>query len=223
MLAVSVLLLTFAFAVIYAPAPGPGLAGTVTRPLALIPIGLYVLYLFIQYQDTVDHAGDPATDVAVGRQWIRLVVGLAVILVAVEGLVQAALGLGATFDTPSFIWGMTVIAAGTSLPDLIVSLRAARDDRDVTSLGNVLGSNTFDLLVAIPAGVLIAGAPTVNFAAAVPMMAMLTLATLVLFTLLRTELRLTEIEAYGLLATYGLFLGWLVLETHDVVDLVPGT
>ena len=223
MLAVSVLLLTFAFAVIYAPGPGPGLDGTVTRPLALVPVGLYGLYVFIQYQDVVDHRGaaEPADDLL--RQWLALAAGLAVILVAVEGLVRAAIGLGAVLDTPAFLWGLTVIAAGTSLPDLFVSLRAAREDRDVTSLANVLGSNTFDLLVAIPAGVLIAGAATVDFAAAVPMMAMLTLATLVLFTLLRTDLALSHREAYVLLATYGLFLAWVALESVGAVDLVAGS
>lgn len=54
MLAVSVLLLTFAFAVIYASVEGRPLIGTVTRPLALVPTGLYGLYVFTQYQDLAD-------------------------------------------------------------------------------------------------------------------------------------------------------------------------
>mgnify|MGYP006291155353 CR=1 FL=1 len=224
MLAVSVLLLTFAFAVIYAPADGRPLTGTMTRPLALVPVGLYALYVFIQYQDVVDHDPGVAESVALGRQWLRLIAGLALIVVAVEGLVRAAIGLGELFGTPSFVWGLTVIAAGTSLPDLFVSLRAAGEEEDggVTSLANVLGSNTFDLLVAVPAGVLVAGTTTVDFAAAVPMMAALTFATLVLFTLLRTELVLTNREAYTLLAVYGLFIAWVVLETLGTVDLLPG-
>jgi len=71
-----------------------------------------------------------------------------------------------------------------------VSVRAARDDRGVASLANVLGSNTFDLLVAIPVGVLIVGQWSFNFALAIPMFAVLTLATVLLFTALRTELAL---------------------------------
>ena len=98
----------------------------------------------------------------------------------------------------------------------------ADDGGGVTSLANVLGSNTFDLLVAVPAGVLVAGTATVDFAAAVPMMAALTLATLVLCTLLRTELTLTDRETYALLVAYALFLGWIALESAGAVDLVPG-
>jgi cation:H+ antiporter len=223
MLAVSVLLLTFAFAVIYSPAADGRLGGTMTRPLALVPVGLYALYVFIQYQDLTDHDGTPADGVAVGRRWLELGVGLVVIVVAVEGLVRAAIGFGDLFDTPSFVWGLVVVAAGTSLPDLFVSLRAVEGDADggVTSIANVLGSNTFDLLIAVPAGVLVAGTATIDFAAAVPMMACLTVATLVLFTVLRTELTLTGREAGLLLLSYGVFVCWIALETLGVTGVLP--
>ncbi|WP_049936137.1 sodium:calcium antiporter [Haloplanus natans] len=145
------------------------------------------------------------------------------IVVAAEGLVRAAIGFGDLLGTPPFVWGLVVVAAGTSLPDLFVSLRAASAESDggVTSMANVLGSNTFDLLVAVPAGVLIVGTTTVDFAAATPMMACLTVATLVLFTLLRTDLSLTDREACVLLAAYVAFVGWIALETVGVVGLLP--
>jgi cation:H+ antiporter len=115
---------------------------------------------------------------------------------------------------------VTIVAAATSLPDLLVSVRSARDGNSVTSLANVLGSNTFDLLVAIPAGVLIAGSVTVDFATAVPMFAILTLATVVLFAMIRTDLRLTTGEAYGLLAGYLVFVLWLITETLGVTTVL---
>jgi cation:H+ antiporter len=225
MLAVSVLVITFAMAVIYYPdTAADHLAGTVTRPLALIPLGLYGLYIFIQVQDTADHEADP--DVGDGvdarRQWGRLLAGLALILVAVHQLVEAVEALGLAFGVPEFIMGVTVAAGATSLPDALVSVRAARDDRGVASVANVLGSNTFDLLVAIPVGVLIIGSASFNFAMAVPMFAVLTLATILLFTVLRTDLQLSTTEATGLLAAYVLFVAWVVLETTTtVVDYLP--
>ena len=51
---------------------------------------------------------------------------LFLIVVSVEGLVSGAIGLGEIFSTPSFLWGITVIAAATSLPDAFVSIRAAQ-------------------------------------------------------------------------------------------------
>ncbi|RBI64167.1 sodium:calcium antiporter [halophilic archaeon] len=228
MIAVSVIVITFALAVIYNPVlplgSGSGqLSGVVTRPMALVPVAFYGVYVFTQYQDTQDHVTPDSTgDVDLLRQWGALAVSLVVIAVAVEGLVTSARGFSRLFDTPSFLWGLTIIAAGTSLPDALVSVRAARADRGVVSLANVLGSNVFDLLVAVPAGVLVAGRVTVNFAVAVPLLGFLTLATVVVFGVLRTELALSKGESWGLLVVYLLFIAWMVLETFDVTNAVPG-
>ena len=215
MIAVSVLLITFALGVIYYPATGSGLSGHLTRPLALIPLALYGLYLFIQSQDTAEHEADEESEaIDVRRQWGVLVAGLVVILFAVHFLVESVGTFGDAFGIPSFVMGVTVLAAATSLPDSLVSVRAAKDGRSVASLANVLGSNTFDLLVAIPLGVLIVGREeaVIDFAMAVPMFGVLTAATILLFTVLRTELRLTDVEAYGLLGAYGLFVVWIIAE-----------
>ncbi|MFB6126971.1 MAG: sodium:calcium antiporter [Halolamina sp.] len=222
MLAVSALVITFALAIIYVPADGAaGLAGYVTRPLAAIPLALYALYLFIQWQDVGDHESDDAgIDSGVAREWGRLAAGLALIIVAVESMVGAVEGLNAAFGIPEFLAGVTIIAAATSLPDALVSVRAARGGKGVTSLGNVLGSNTFDLLVAIPVGVLIAGQASVSFAVAAPMMGVLTVATILLFTVLRTDLTLTDAESYALLVAYLVFVGWVAGETVGAFGLI---
>ncbi len=148
-------------------------------------------------------------------------VSLLVILAGVEALVRAAVHFGDYFGTPSFLWGITVVAIGTSVPDAFVSIRAARNGLGVTSIANVLGSNTFDLLVCIPVGVVIAGAVVINFSVAVAMMAALTVATLVLFVMLRTSMALSRQEAVVLLVIYAAFIVWLGFETFRAVDWVP--
>ena len=224
MLAVAVLVITFSLAVIYIPDPsGTALTGRLTRPLALIPLLLYGLYLFIQWQDVSDHiAPDAPAGIAVHREWLRLGVGLLVILIAVEQLVGSVESLGQTFGVPEFLAGVTIIAAATSLPDLLVSVRSAASGNDVTSLSNVLGSNTFDLLVAIPVGVLIAGSMPVNFAAAIPMFGVLTFATVLLFTVLRTDLVITTFESSLLLLSYAVFVVWIVAETIGATQFLRG-
>lgn len=129
--------------------------------------------------------------------------------------------LGSTFGIPEFLAGVTIVAA-TSLPDTLVSVRSARTGNGDTSLGNVLGSNTFDLLVALPIGVLIAGSVPVNFAVAAPMMGVLTIATILLFVVLRTDLLLSNAESYALLAGYLLFVCWVGAESIGVSGLIKG-
>jgi len=222
MLAVSALLITFSLAVIYRPSEESALAGELTRPLALLPIALYGLYLFIQWQEVGDYAAETSAAVDVGRAWLLLVAGLVVILLGVEALVDAVEGLSGTFGIPAFLAGATIVAGATSVPDALVSVRTARDGRGITSLSNVLGSNTFDLLIAIPLGVLIVGTATVNFAVAAPMMGVLTLATILLFVALRTDLSLTDPEAYALLLAYVAFVCWVAAETVGATDYVGG-
>lgn len=248
---VAVLLLTFSFAIIYAPLEGVPLTGNLTRTSAMVPLLLYGLYLFLQQQEVQDErvarkngngavpgpsasearaqrgngAGENGADAApdsdeeftsVPKAWLTLVIGIAVVIAGVEGLLRVAIGMGDLLGTPSFLWGATVVAAATSVPDAIISLRGAqRGDGDL-SIGNVLGSNVFDLLVAIPAGVLIAGTAVVDYRVAAPLMAFLTLATVVLFTALRTDLSLTRWEGWLLLGMYGLFVVWLALETAGI-------
>jgi cation:H+ antiporter len=223
MIAVSTLIVTFALAVIYFPVDGPQLGGQVTRGLAAIPLLLYGLYLFIQWQNVSDHESDTGgDDIAILRQWGTLAAGLLLILVTVEQLVGAVENLTHTFGIPEFLAGVTIIAAATSLPDTLVSVRTARAGRGVTSLGNVLGSNTFDLLVAIPLGVLIVGTAPINFAVAAPMLGVLTGATILLFTLLRTDLTLTTVESYVLLGAYALFVAWVVAESVGLTTVIVG-
>jgi cation:H+ antiporter len=222
MLSVAALFLIFSFAVIYNPVEGAVLQGDVTRPLALSLLALYGLYVFIQYLDVSESnvKAVSLTPRALAIQWGQLLAGIALIIAGVEALVWAAVGLGDAFGTPSFLWGLTVLAAATSLPDALISVAAARLDEPAVSLGNVLGSNIFDLLVAVPAGVLLAGATTISFTAAVPMMAFLVVATIVLFAFARTGMEISDGEATAMLGLYFVFVGWLLLESVGVLNYV---
>jgi len=224
LVAIMALLLVFSFAVIYNPVGGAlgAQKGEVTRSLSLLPLVLYVVYVYLQYQDTTDHtAEDAPIEISLWKQGGILCGSLLVILIGVEGLVQSAIMFGEVFNTPSFLWGITVVAAGTSLPDAFVSIRAARSGNAVTSVANVLGSNIFDLLVCIPAGVLVAGAVAINYSVGVPMMGVLTLATVVVLLAMRSEMVLTQSEAWGLIAIYVAFVLWMGVETFGAIDLIP--
>ncbi|MCQ0986238.1 sodium:calcium antiporter [Jiella marina] len=226
MVSVAVLLVTFSFAVIYFPKSSESagiITGEMNRLLALIPIGLYLLYVFVQFLESRESpTEEPEEKIAPGRQWLLFLGSLLIIVAGVEGLVRSAINLGEIFDTPSFLWGFTVVAAGTSVPDAFVSVRAARKNNGVTALANVLGSNVFDLLVAIPAGVLVAGATVINFSVAAPMMGLLTIATIALFLLMRTSMVLTRTESVILLVLYTAMVAWVTLESIGIVNLLSG-
>ncbi|MFH5833658.1 sodium:calcium antiporter [Halalkalibaculum sp. DA384] len=223
-ISVAVLMITFSFAAIYFPIPTGDsvILGEMNRTLALFPVILYGFYIFIQYQDTMDYERAwEVEEINPLKQWGWLFLSLLVILGGVELLVRAAIRFGEILGTPSFLWGISVVAAGTSIPDLFVSVRKARKGDAITSMANVLGSNIFDLLVCIPMGILIAGAATLNFSIAAPLMGALTIATLVLFSFLRTDMILSRHESFWLIILYVLFLVWMGLENFGVIDSIP--
>lgn len=227
MLSVAVFVLVLALALIYGPdfVDGTGaevLAGEMTRTLALIPLGLYALYVFIQKMEVTDYdMGDKPEGISVGKEWGRLVISLILVVAGVELLVRAALFMGDETGIPPFVWGITVIAGVTSIPDALISINLAKKDQGVVSLSNVLGSNIFDLLVAVPVGVLIAGSVAFQFDIALPLVVFLGLATVLLFIQIRTRLVVSKVESYVLLAAYAAFIVWMVLEQADVMTLLP--
>lgn len=222
-LAVSVTAFTIGLAVIYAPSGTP-FEGTITPLITIIPLGTYALYIFTQYQDAQDSIKpqfNARTDISVPKQLAILVASLIAIAIAVEGLVNAALTYGDILGTPPFFWGLTVIAVSTSLPDTLLSISKAKQGEGVTSLANVFGSNTFNLLVAVPVGVIAASGVLVSLTLTLPLFAFLTFSTVLLFTIVRTDFTITTTEAYVLMTSYALFLLWMLLEAIGILSLLP--
>lgn len=221
LLAIVVTFLTLTLAVVYVPVEGAGAVGELTSGLALVPLGLYVIYLLVHYLDMLEgEAPDADAHARASRALVGFVGGIVAILVGVEALLHASIEFGELFGTPSYLWGLTVVAIGTSLPDLLLSVKAVQADRPVVSLSNVFGSNVFDLLVAIPAGAIVAGSVIVRLDRAVPMFAFLVVATVVVMAALRTAMAISRREAVLIMALYLLFLAWMVLEAVGLVDVL---
>lgn len=214
----TVVLVTLSFSVIYNPHGDSHQEGILTRSLVLLPLAFYLLYLYIQYHEVRDHRPDTRSEpVRPLLEWTIMLASMLVILAGVEILIRMALDLGRLLHTPSDFWGATMIAAATSVPDLFLSIRAARRDICISSLANALGSNIFDLLVVLPAGVLAAGTVIINYPRILPMMAFLMLATVVMLVLARRDFALTNRDGIVLLTLYAGFIALMALESFGVI------
>ena len=80
---------------------------------------------------------------------ISLVGGLAVLLLAGDALVRGSVGLATKFGVPPMITGLTIVAFGTSAPELLVSLDSALDGVGGIAIGNVVGSNIANVLLVL--------------------------------------------------------------------------
>lgn len=88
--------------------------------------------------------------------FLLLVVGLVVMVVGAEFLVKGASALAARLGIPAIIIGLTVVAFGTSAPEMAVSAIASLDGSADVAVGNVVGSNIFNVLFILGVSALIA-------------------------------------------------------------------
>lgn len=86
---------------------------------------------------------------------LKLIGGLVLLFLGGEILIRAAVSLARRFGVSPLIIGATVIAAGTSAPELVVGLIAAFEDKPGIAIGNVVGSNIANLLLVLGAAAVI--------------------------------------------------------------------
>lgn len=85
--------------------------------------------------------------------------GLVVLVLAGDALVKGAVNLSLRLGVPALIVGLTVVAFGTSAPELLVSVEAVLGDAPALALGNIVGSNIANILLVLGIPALIAAVP----------------------------------------------------------------
>lgn len=146
--------------------------------------------------------------------WTRPVVltGLGLVLLIVGGrfLVAGAIDLARFAGLAETLIGLTIVAVGTSLPELVTSLVAARKGEAGVAFGNVVGSNIYNILFIGGATMLIA--PSAVPSALLPVDLGVMAATAVLLFLAALTLgRVGRLAGLGLVALYGAYLAFLVV------------
>ena len=141
-----------------------------------------------------------------------LVVGLLLLIVSSRILVWGAVDLATTFGISDLVIGLTIVAVGTSLPELASSIIAARKGEHDLALGNILGSNLFNTLAVVGIAGLIAPMPvapevlTRDF----PVMAALTLVLFAMCYGFRGPGRVNRFEGSALLLAFVAYTVYLL-------------
>lgn len=160
-----------------------------------------------QYEASVTQGGRVSVDV------LWMLAGLAGLVGGSQLLVEGAVGMARHFGVSELMIGLTVLAIGTSLPELATSLIAAlRGERDI-AVGNVIGSNIFNILSVLGfTGVVSLGQLSVSptaLAFDIPVMLGVALLCVPIF---RSGFVVTRMNGVLFLLCYAAYLGWLVLS-----------
>ncbi len=147
-----------------------------------------------------------------GRAIIWMAVGLVLLIVSSRLLVWGAVEVARGFGVSDLIIGLTVVAVGTSLPELASSIIAVRRGEHDLALGNVLGSNLFNTLAVVGLAGLIRPLPAAPEVLSRDLVVMVAL-TLLLFALgfgVGGPGRINRLEGLGLLAAFIAYNLWLI-------------
>ncbi len=133
-----------------------------------------------------------------------LFIGLVVLLAASRALVWAAVGVAEALGISDLVIGLTIIAIGTSLPELAATLTAAlRREHDI-AIGNIIGSNMYNLLAVLGVAGVLAPFDIDRHVLVrdIPLMIALTLVLFVMSLDYRGRGKITRLEGLALLVTY---------------------
>lgn len=91
--------------------------------------------------------------------WVNIVLGLACIVLGGQLAVNGATGIARMFGLSETLIGLTIVAIGTSLPELVTSIVAARKGQNEIAMGNVIGSNLFNIMLILGVSAVITPIP----------------------------------------------------------------
>lgn len=179
----------------------------------------YTAFLFVQGKrtesETSEIGGDEVASLTQGQHpvWqsmLWLVIGLILLITGANLLVSSAVNIARTFGVSEAIIGLTILAIGTSLPEVVTSIVASfKGQRDI-AVGNVVGSNTFNLLAVLGISGLFSGEGLVGNTQLVeqdfPIMLGVALLCLPLMFTGATLSRLEGLLFFGLYLLYSAFL-----------------
>ncbi|MGI9389140.1 MAG: calcium/sodium antiporter [Boseongicola sp.] len=96
-------------------------------------------------------------------QYVAAAGGLVILLLAGDLLVRGAVNISLRLGVPALVVSLTIVAFGTSAPELLISISAVMDGAPGLALGNVVGSNTANVLLVLGLPALVAGLDTSHF------------------------------------------------------------
>ncbi len=192
--------------------------GTVSRVEAFLLLAMLVLFvgvLFRTSDEYLDVEEEFSREFAFGatpalKALAFVAVGIAGLVVGAKLLISGAIGIAVAYEVSERVIGLTMVAVGTSLPELAASAVAAMKRHGDIALGNVIGSNVFNVLCILGTTALVQPIAIEVPSAHLDLAVMLGLSVLV-WPFLATRMRLDRWEGAVLFALYGLYIGWLLL------------
>jgi cation:H+ antiporter len=187
----------------------------IARYEGVILLALFVFYIVCQVMGALksrkETDEDPMEEVlSPFKSVIFVIIGAVMIMYGGDFVVDSASVIAASFGLTETLIGLTVVAFGTSLPELVTSIVASRKGENDLAVGNVVGSNLFNILMILGISTSINPVP-LNQTAIYDCLILIIFSVLVLF-FCWTKKRLARIEGFVMLAAYAIYMIYIILR-----------
>ena len=118
--------------------------------LVLLSALTIFLFLLSKRENGHDSAVQEPASTSAGVAWLKFLGGLTLLVISSRVLVIGAVNIATSLGVSELIVGLTIVAIGTSLPELAASVMSAIKGHADIALGAIVGSNVFNLLIVLP-------------------------------------------------------------------------
>ena len=189
------------------PALWDGVVGRLEGALLLLLLGAYLFYL-LKVESNAVEVPTLENEVPLWRSLLLLALGIGLLVVGARLLVVGAAAIARAFGVPEAVIGLTLVAFGTSLPELASSAVAAlRKETDII-LGNIVGSNIFNILAVLGVTALVKPVEE-SFARALPDLGVMLLFSVAVLPMMFRRSRLGRVAGGVLLLAYAAYVAYL--------------
>lgn len=184
--------------------------GRVAGMILFAGIVIYTVVGIIEGRHEASQDAPPEVSISKVMSVVAVVAGLGALVLGARLLIKAAIFMATSLGVPDSVIALTVVAIGTSLPELATSVVAAIKGEADIAIGNVVGSNIFNILCILGLSSIVSpiqcvGIDAVDFI-------VMTLTAVVLWPIMKTGLRISRMEGVFLLLTYVAYTTWLIYK-----------
>lgn len=178
--------------------------------ILLILLGVYLFYLIYTAKKSKDAQYVEKPKLTLPKSIIYMIIGLAGIIIGGELVVNNASSIAITLGMSETLVGLTIVSIGTSLPEVATSLTALKREENELVIGNVIGSNLFNIILVLALSATIS--PITLQANILIDLILMLFVTLLCYVFARTQDKFDKKEGILLLAIFIIYMAFAIMR-----------
>lgn len=195
---------------------GSSTVNILSKSDGLILLSLFAIFLYYLIETALtsninnDEVDNTSKEISVVRCVLGCIIGILGIVFGGQIVVESASNIALSLGMSETLVGLTIVSIGTSLPELVTSVVAAKKGENDMAIGNAIGSNMFNILFVLASSCAISGI-AVSGEALIDACIMI-IATALTYVFSLTKKSVSRVEGLALVLTYTAYMGYIIIR-----------